>query len=72
MKCTVSLIESEEETVEGALYYQFEEGWVIFKDDEGKAVVAYPEKRVTRIKRIDETAEHGDLASQVARRITEN
>lgn len=55
MKAEVSFVDANDETVEGALYFQFEDGWILFKDEQGKAVVAYPEKRVTRIKRIEPT-----------------
>jgi hypothetical protein len=33
-----------------AEYFQIEDGWITFKTEDHKAVVAYPEKRVTRIK----------------------
>ena len=55
MNIEVSLTDSEPETVEGAKYYQIEDGWFTFKDDDNKSLVAYPEKRVTRIKRIEPT-----------------
>lgn len=46
---TVSLADSDDETFQ-AEYFQIEDGWVTFKTEDHKAVVAYPEPRVTRIK----------------------
>ena len=47
---TISLSDKTVDETVTAEYFQIEDGWVTFKTDEGKAVVAYPEKRVTRIK----------------------
>lgn len=49
---TISLVDSDDESVSAA-YYVFEDGWFTFKDDDHKAVAAYPENRVMRIKRSD-------------------
>jgi len=45
---TVSTIDNDDELVI-AEYYQFEDGWVTFKTVDGKAVVSWPEKLVTKI-----------------------
>lgn len=47
---TVSLDDSSADETIQAEYFQIEDGWVTFKTEDGKAVVAYPERRVTRIK----------------------
>ena len=47
---TISLEGSNEDETVTAEYFQIEDGWVTFKTEDHKAVVAYPEKRVTRIK----------------------
>jgi len=47
---TVSLADSTTDETASADYFQVEDGWIIFKTQAGKAVVAYPEKRVTKIK----------------------
>lgn len=52
---TVSLLDSDDESVT-AEYFQIEDGWITFKTGDHKAVVAYPEKRVTRIKSEAEAA----------------
>ena len=47
---TVSLSDGDADETVSADYFQIEDGWITFKTEDGKAVVAYPEKRVTRIK----------------------
>jgi len=47
---TVSLSDGDADETVSAEYFQIEDGWVTFKTEDGKAVVAYPEKRITRIK----------------------
>jgi hypothetical protein len=46
---TISFTDADDETV-FAEYYVFEDGWVMFKTSEHKAVAAYPERRVASIK----------------------
>jgi len=75
---TVSLTDSAEDETVSADYFQIEDGWVTFKTGEGKAVVAYPEKRVTRIKAEDASPKatvsfssvvvDGDSAREAARK----
>lgn len=57
---TVSLTDSAQDETVSAAYFQIEDGWITFKTDDGKAVVAYPEKRITRIKS-EEPARAGDV-----------
>ena len=54
MDAQVSLEDDAPEDIHGCEYYQIEDGWIVFKDSNHKAMVAYPEKRVTRIKRLDD------------------
>ncbi len=48
----ISLIDGVVESVESVIaeYYVMEDGWVTFKTSDHKAVAAYPERRVLRIK----------------------
>jgi len=45
---TVSFYEEDNKTIDAA-YFQFEDGWVTFKDSEHKAIAAYPKNNVTGI-----------------------
>ena len=54
MDAQISLEDDAPEDIHGCEYYQIEDGWIVFKDSNHKAMVAYPEKRVTRIKRLDD------------------
>lgn len=47
---TISLSDKTADETVTAEYFQIEDGWITFKTEDHKAVVAYPEKRVTRIK----------------------
>ena len=56
---TISLSDKTADETVTAEYFQIEDGWITFKTEDHKAVVAYPENRVTRIK--SEAEESGNV-----------
>ena len=63
---TISLADSAEDETVTAEYFQFEGGWVTFKTEDHKAVVAYPENRVIRIKSEERAANGLDVTINAA------